>query len=49
VRLRVDSGGVWVANLMRGTVERLSLPGLDLMGTDEVRAVGRWSDLPGVW
>lgn len=49
VRLRVDSGGVWVANLMRGTVERLSLPGLDVLGTDEVRAVGRWSDLPGVW
>jgi hypothetical protein len=43
VRLKVDGGVVWVANVMRGTVERLALPGLDLMGTDEVRAVGRWS------
>ena len=49
VRLKVEDGVVWVANVMRGTVERLSLPGLDLLGTDEVRAVGRWSDLPGVW
>lgn len=48
VRLRVDGQVLWVANVMRGTVERLSLPALEPLGSDEVRPVGRWAELDGV-
>jgi hypothetical protein len=37
-----------VVNSFRGTLERRTLPDLVALGSDEVRALGTWSDLPDV-
>lgn len=41
-------GALWVANVMRGTLERRDAESLAALGTDEIRAVGRWAELPGL-
>lgn len=41
-------GALWVVNLVRGTVERREARSLAAIGTDEIRAVGRWATLPGL-
>lgn len=48
LRFRVVDDQLVLANTMRGTVERRALPSLLPVGTDEVVAVGRWAELPGL-
>lgn len=48
LRFRLVGDQLLVGNLMRGTIERRSWPILAPLGPDDVVAIGRWADLPGL-
>lgn len=48
LRFRIVRGELLVANTMRGTIERRSLPELGPAGEDEVVPAGRWAHLDGL-